>query len=154
MKLDDEIKNAIDSVKKLKHIQKVLCTPEATAAINQLVIDHYDAFSFAISDEKQLDTGIKNINWKENIVEINNTYIGYYTDYDNIAEKVNMLNGGTSVRYVFTKETKVDDITFKISDYLVANLPDDDILLLKRIGKIKETLVDSHIDMQIQCGIN
>ena len=154
MKLDDEIKNAIDSIEKLKHIQKVFCTPEATAAVNQLVIDHYDAFSFAIGDERQLNPGIKSIDCKENIVEINHTYIGYYTDYDNIAEKINMLNGGTSVRYVFTKETKVDDITFKISDYLVANLPDDDILLLKRIGKIKETLVDSRIDMQIQCDIN
>lgn len=101
------------------------------------------------SEFKFEDIYVYSINNKR--VYLNAPGIGYYVPYDFLEEYCNRINGGTEIAVEFTIEKEIDGFTFILSDYLVSNLPEEDILLLENLGKINVEEVKPKINKSIFC---
>lgn len=75
----------------------------------------------------------------------------YSANYKDIEDKINDLNYGTSVRYVFRKEYKYKGIIVYSNKEQSPALPEEEIALLKNLGKIKDSFTESSSSVSILC---
>ncbi len=132
-------------------IKKALAEHQAYNVIRQAHIDlmyHFNKF-YTVNMEVALNsTNQINILWHN---------IGYIIEYDTIADKVTEITYDNSINAQFTKTYQYKDVTFRISDYLNAKIPEEELALLELLGKVEITITEaqpSKVEKTIFCPNN
>jgi hypothetical protein len=131
-----DFKKEEETYQQIQLIKSVLADFRAYNVIRQAQIDimyHFNVF-FTPIQEVSLSKEDKIT------VKINSIGIGYTESYDEIAHIVTDLHYDNIIRAQFKKEYIFKDVTFIIDDYLVANIPEEELLLLELLGKVEVTI--------------
>lgn len=79
--------------------------------------------------------------------------IGYMIDYELIADKINEIGTNTKVLWTIKKEVDLGKYQFVLSDFLAAELPDEEINMLYGLGKIHNEAPSSASTTSIFCEV-
>ena len=146
-----------EQIQKFKRLRKVFCTPFATHTRNQLYIDFIDVCDELIDINEDVveeyGYSILYSTFNNNVtVKLTNPNIGWHRPWDEISHFVNEVHSNTQLKFEYDKSVTVGGVVFKISDYVAADIPEEDIHLLKLLGKIKEMIIPSSISHTMMCG--
>jgi len=85
-------------------------------------------------------------------VLIDSTGIGYQQPYEKIAHLATDLWLNNQIQAKFTKEYTFQDISFRISDYLAAPIPEEEMLMLELLGKVDIQVTTSTTTKSVFCS--
>ena len=131
-----------------KNLKKALRNPECFPKLKKLVSD-------MLVDAGVEDTGdaeIRVVGSKVRIIP--DVSIFWKAGYEEIAHKVNDIGWGKTVSYKYYKEEVIDGIVFYVTYTKEAELPDEEVELLKGLGKLNivhEEAREAHDEISIFC---
>jgi len=118
-------------------IKSVLKDFRAYDVVRQGQIDlmwHFNIFS-EVSSNLILTKGNKII------VNIDSLIIGYYKQYSEIAHILTSIYDGATVKAEFERKYIFRGVTFEINNWLIATIPEEELILLELLGKVETTII-------------
>lgn len=141
----------------IKHIRKVFCSPDGVHLRNQMLINHITLFGDFLS-LYSYDTVISACSYSIDAANMTVTVRGpdtqWRVEYDRLADIVNEMGYGTEVKFVHSEIKVLNGVTFKISDYLSADLPEEEISTLRILGKIESKMTEPRIEHTMLCEMH
>jgi len=163
MKYIDEIVEEIeDKEEELKSLKDTLSYENNLAILEDMYRDLYAFFDKEITDNFELDlikcysSGSNPVNYY--IVTNFSLEDKYVNDYEDLANKANELGYCNTIKYGYTKTRTLRNIAgdltqFTITDYKQADIPKEEIELLRALGKIETVVITEEVNDYIVCPI-
>lgn len=142
----------------LEELNVLVNVPSNANKIRQLYIDFFDELlsknMINYMQYRNIPIEIDVLSTVKNICTMRNSYIGFYVEYDLIAEHINEIAGLSSVKVTVNKELKLGKFTLILEDSVSSIIPDETMDLLFKLGKVSETLNKSSITRAVFCETN
>lgn len=139
------------NTKRVTALRKEMSKPEVMSKIRQMQIDfQWNSGWFGPSSTDVPDPTLM-MRSEGLTATFPSIYVPHYVSYESIADKINGIGGGTSVMFSHEEEFMSGGITFKIGDYVKADLPPEDIILLESMGKVESSINKASISQSIFC---
>lgn len=123
----------------IQYIKSVLADFRTYDIVRQAQIDlmyHFNVFFIPIQEIALRETDKLSL-------KIKNPCIGFRVPYNKIAHLTTEIAYDNSITARFSKEYTFQGITFVISDYLTAEIPEEELTLLELLGKVEVTIEEA-----------
>ena len=145
------IQNKIDNAKKdmkfLQKVKRIMNKKSTQDSIRQLIKNSMKEFN----KFEEIEIKVLSVNSNYNEISIETIDVPYYTDYDNICSKATNITYNNSIEYNYKEQIEIEGITFYVECYQSAKIPDEEMILLKHLGKVEERFIESKVETSIFC---
>jgi hypothetical protein len=135
---------------------QLLRSTKGLSLCNQLLIDFLDDnkglySKWATPEAAQYSISFNTLD-KESTVTVQVPSLGFKREWDEISHLVNDIWSSTALTYRYEKRKKVGNVTLLVTDFCIADIPEEDMNLLKILGKIREEVKPATIEKVMTCG--
>jgi len=152
MDITKEIELLQNKLANHNHVKHVMANFKTYDVIRQLHIDFFYLTNSFPRGWRKMPMSISSIVKRDDTLRVrcSNLYCDYKVNYEQIADKANGLTeSGVEWRFEIKREYR--GVTFFMEDYMMADLPAEEMILLKSLGKVKEEIVPASVNTSIYC---
>jgi hypothetical protein len=157
-KLREAEARAEAALNSLKQVREALNSYEGLSLRNQLLIDFLEDMKDFVSPTEKV-VGLEILSVETSVsrapkIRLASPSVGYYWPWEAVGDLVNGVYLDSALQYRVTKTGELNGVIFEISDFVAAKMEEDDIRLLKMLGKIEEDYIPGHVENRLICGSN
>ena len=120
-------------------IKSVLKDFRAYDVIRQAQIDLMYHFNIFISPRQTVSLYLVD----KVMIKVNSIGIGHFKPYKEIAHLITSITYDNKIKADFKKEYTFRGVTFIIDDYVMAEIPEEELILLELLGKVTVTVIEA-----------
>jgi len=146
---NEEMKRVKSKKKRLTQAKEILMNEghkEVIKILHQEVMDY-----FGITYSIDYDDIFIVVRHQGLDVILDGVPLPYNTDYDNIAHKIDLLYGKNKAEASFERSIKYKGICFITREAQIATIPEEEMELLKSLGKVEVEIIEASEETRIFC---